>query len=663
MYKAVNNLYAFGPFTLDPGERLLHKGNIPVELPPRAFDTLLAMVSSNGHLLEKDALMRTVWGDTVVEESNLSQVVYLLRKALRDGQNGERYIETVPKRGYRFIATVHEIEAEADQEPVRFSDFSNSTPDSVAESPVALAGPDPLSEIERVTDATSATDQPSHPSAPSIRQPRRAFVIFALLIAGTVLTAAAWKEGLFSAAPSQIRSIAVLPLQNLSNDPSQEYFADGMTDELITDLAQIHALKVVSRTSTVQYKGTRTPLPRIGRDLKVDAIVEGSVLRSGDHVRITAQLIRTATDRHIWAAAYDGDLKDVLSLQARVAAAITNEVKLNLTAEENGRFRSQGPTNPEAFDLYLRGRYAWNQRNLQGFRTAIDFFNQAIARDPNFALAYSGLADSRLLLVLYGENPSQLSEAKDAAEKALAIDPTLAEAHTSLAAVHILHDWDWQGAEREFQRAIALNPNYAQAHQWYGNLLLGPEGRHNEAIAELLRAQELDPLSLIVSADIGFAYYLAGKNDLALQTYQKVLAMDPNFVPAHFYLSKYYEHNGDYDLWLKETLADYRLSGQSARAELLQRYYANGGFPAVMNAFASPGQFSGQQNNKNVDTDSCNAAAANLWLGRNSTALNQLEICYRSAPISFIYLKVDPVWIKLRSEPRYQDLLRRMGLN
>ena len=271
-----------------------------------------------------------------------------------------------------------------------------------------------------------------------------AIVALVVLVEG-----AGWRQRLFGEPGlASIRSVAVLPMQNLSNDPDQEYFVDGMTDELITDLAQLHDLKVVSKTSIMQYKGTRKPLPQIGREFGVDAVVEGSVLRSGDRVRITAQLIRTATDRHIWAEAYDGDLKDVLSLQARVAEEITNQVKLNLSAEETGRLRRPRAVNPEAFDLYLHGRYAWNQRNVQGFRQAIEYFNQAIEKDPEFALAYSGLADCHTLLTLYGDGVGNMAEAEAAAEKALQLDSTLAEAHTSLAAVKVLHDWDWQGADR-----------------------------------------------------------------------------------------------------------------------------------------------------------------------------------------------------------------------
>lgn len=669
MDKAVKYLYEFGPFVLDPSERLLHHGAARMELPPRAFDTLQVLVENNGHLLEKDVLMRTVWGDTVVEENNLSQVVYLLRKALRDGEDGTRYIETVPKRGYRFVAGVREIDVAEGNGETRSTHPSSEAPlsssanhgISVVDSAASSASGD---DSNAASHAAANAAEPANSPAASRSVWSRGWVVgLAIVAIAVLLGAAGWKQGLFGDAdPGPIRSVAVLPLQNLSNDPNQEYFVDGMTDELITDLAQIRELKVVSKTSVMQYKGTRSPLPQIGRDLGVDAVVEGSVLRSGDRVRITAQLIRTATDRHIWAAAYDGDLKDVLSLQARVAEAITNQVKLNLSAEESVRLRQGRAVNPEAFDLYLRGRYVWNLRNIEGFKKAINYFNQAIEKDPNFALAYSGLADSHTLLVLYGEDPTQITEAKAAAEKALGLDATLAEAHTSLAAVRILHDWDWAGAEREFQRAIELNPNFAQAHHWYGNLLLGPEGRHDEAIAELQRAQELDPLSLIINADTGFAYYLAGHYDLALQAYQKVLAENPNFVPVHYYLMKYYQQTGQYDLWLKEIVEDTRLAGFSGQSQYIEQLYAQGGFRGVMEAMAKPAGLSRLASSTNFQGDPCSSADANLILGRTTSALNQLEHCYRGAETALIYLKVDPAYANIRSEPRYQALLRRIGL-
>jgi TolB-like protein/DNA-binding winged helix-turn-helix (wHTH) protein len=665
MDKEIKRLYEFGPFVLDPGERLLRHGAARMELPPRAFDTLLALVENNGRLLEKEVLMRTVWRDTVVEENNLSQVVYLLRKALRDGEDGSRYIETVPKRGYRFVAGVRAIESRDGNGAGR-----NGVPSSSAPSPSSSnhVGPALVSAAEDDLHPTAGENANGRETrTPRLATGRRwiqglagglAMIAVAALVEG-----ASWRQKLIGeAGRGPVRSVAVLPLQNLSNDPSQEYFVDGMTDELITDLAQIRELKVVSKTSIMQYKGTRTPLPQIGRDLGVDAVVEGSVLRSGDRVRITAQLIRTATDRHIWAEAYDGDLKDVLSLQARVAEAITDQVKLNLTAEESGRLRMARSVDPEAFDLYLRGRYAWNQRNIEGFKKAIDYFNQALGKDPNFALAYSGLADCHTLLVLYGEDPAKINEAKAAAERALQLDPTLAEAHTSLAAVSILHDWDWQGAEKEFHRAIELDPNFAQAHHWYGNLLLGPEGRHEEAIAELRRAQELDPLSVIINADAGFAYYLAGRYDLAFETYQKVVVANPNFVPVHFYLAQYYRQTGQHDLWLKEIVEDSRLAGFPRQAEYLQQLYAQGGFRTVMEETAKPGGSRQLADYESPRVTSCMRAQANAALGRSAPALTALDTCGREAEIALIYLKVDPLWASLRSEPRFNEMLQHLHL-
>jgi TolB-like protein/DNA-binding winged helix-turn-helix (wHTH) protein/Tfp pilus assembly protein PilF len=648
MNKVVKQLYEFGPFVLDPGERLVRHGAARMELPPRAFDTLLVLVENNGRLLEKDELMHTLWGDTVVEENNLSQVVYLLRKALRDGEDGIRYIETVPKRGYRFVAKVREFE------PVN----------GIGESRRLSAFHAPPADLLSAEHAVSHfSNVPSRGTTTRRGWWKAAAAALALVTVLVLLQGASWKQRLLGQSDaSPIRSVAVLPLQNLSNDPNQEYFVDGMTDELITDLAQIRELKVVSKTSIMRYKGTRMPLPQIGRDLGVDAVVEGSVLRSGDRVRITAQLIRTATDRHIWAAAYDGDLKDVLSLQARVAEAITDQVKLNLSNEESGRLRRASTVDPEAFDLYLRGRYAWNQRNTEGFQKAVKYFNEAIAHDPNFALAYSGLADSYTLLALFGEGNISIADAKAAAAKALQLDGSLAEAHTSLAAVMILQDWDWQGAEREFHRALELNPNSAQAHHWYGNLLLGPEGRHTEAIAELQRAQELDPLSPIIQADAGFAYFLARHYDLALQAYQKVLAENPTFVPVHFYLAQYYRQTGQYDLWAKEAVEDYRLAGISDRGQSLQHVYADGGFREVMEETAKPRGVSKLAAFQDSHQDACAWAQANVELGRNTLALNALEECYRGADTALIYLKVDPVWTSLRPEPRFQALLGRMRL-
>jgi len=464
-----------------------------------------------------------------------------------------------------------------------------------------------------------------------------------------------WQRFLQNVAhPETIRSIAVLPLQNFSADPEQEYFADGMTDELITDLAQVRALRVVSRTSVMRYKGTRVPLPQIGRELGVDAGIEGSVLRSGNRVRITAQLIRTATDSHLWAKSYEGELKDILSLQALVAESITDEVKLNLTTAERDRLRRPHAVDPEAYEAYLRGRYSWNRRDDRGFEEAIGYFNQAIARDPDFPLAYSGLADCYILMHLNRPDAAKMAQARTAALRALALDDSLAEAHTSLAAVKVFLDWDWAGAETEFKRALELNPNYAPAHHWYGNILLGPLGRHEEAVAELKRAQSLDPLSLIINTDVGYAYFLARRYDDAFSEYQKVLAMDSSFLPLRSDLARYYELMGMYDAWFQEELA---MAGPQ-HAQSLRKLYAEGGYRLVIleHAVTQGVMSSADQPMPFV------AAVSYAILGDHPHALAALKESFNAHEPGLIYLKVDPAWNNLRGEPAFQSIEHRMGL-
>ena len=606
-----------------------------MDLPPRVFDTLVALVAERGNLVEKDRLMQTVWPDAVVEENNLSQAISLLRKVLRDGEDGFRYIETVPKRGYRFVAPVREVEVE---------------------NPEDEAGGSPSKPVSATAQRAPSSSGGASAFAGRARRFRGMLAVFGvavLVLAG--IWFAIWRARLRNQAGLvAIRSIAVLPLQNFSADAEQEYFADGMTDELITDLAQVHELRVVSRTSVMQYKGTHQLLPQIGRDLGVDAVIEGSVVRSGNRVRITAQLIRTDSDSHLWAKSYEGDMKDILSLQASVAEAITNEVKLNLSSAERNRLQRPA-VNPEAYEAYLRGRFFWNRRDDAGFKKAVEYFNQAIAKDPDFALAYAGLADCYILMVLDSPDPEKMAQAKAAALKALAIDDHLAEAHTSLAAVKIFLDWDWVGAESEFKRAIDLSPNYAPAHHWYGNILLGPLGRHEEAIAELKRAQSLDPLSLIISTDVGYASYLARRYDEAFAQYQKVLAMDPSFLPVHSDLAQYYLHAGREDQWFREVLV--RSDPEFSR--ILRDLYTKGGFHKVTLEGAVT---QGTYHVAGMRPSFFAAAASYAHLGRRQEALGALEKAYQVHEPGLIYLNVDPLWDRFRTEAAFQSIEHRMGL-
>jgi TolB-like protein/DNA-binding winged helix-turn-helix (wHTH) protein len=635
----------FGPYVLAPAERELRLGSERVQLSPRVFDTLLALASNPGRLLDKNELMGMVWPETVVEENNLNQTVCLLRKALHDGENGARYIETAPKRGYRFVAAVREWDASADAvhagTSFGFAGTARQIPPA-AEKGAAVRDDGGISEKSEVR-------LQKYDSTGTVSRRRRLLLVTAALLIIMCGLAATWRVS--ARAPDSsgpIRSVAVLPLQSLSSDPNQEYFADGMTDELITDLAQIRELKVVSKTSIMQYKGTRKPLSQIGRELGVDAVVEGSVLRSGDQVRITAQLIRTSTDRHLWAKAYDGDLKNVLTLQASVAEAITDGVRLSLSDDERMRLHAAHHFDPQAYDLYLRGRYVFARRNEAAFQEAMGYYRQAVARDPNFSLGYAGIADCDTLLALFGFGYRYVPEAYANARRALELDDTLAEAHTSLAAAHVL-DWKWSEAEAEFRRALELNPNNAQAHQWYGNLLLGPMGRHTEAIAELQRARELDPLSLVINTDLGYAYFLAGEDDPAFQQYQKVLAIDRSFLPAHYDLMMYYAKRGMEEQETQEWAEDAKLAGYPELAETIKRLSGQPRklYEEMARRFAASNPVS---------------ASLNLKLGNKEKAMINLEKSYEAHEPFLIYLKVNPELASLRGEPAFMELERRVGL-
>jgi TolB-like protein len=371
-------------------------------------------------------------------------------------------------------------------------------------------------------------------------------VISVLCLIVLVISAIQFRTGRSPVASRQIRSVAVLPLQNLSGDPSQEYLADGLTEELVTDLAQIHSLRVISRTSVMTYKGTKKRLPEIAQELNVDAVVEGSVTRSANRVQVTAQLIEAPTDTHLWAQTYEGNFRDLISLQNQVAQSIVEQVGVKLTAEEQTRLKTVHLANPEAHEAYLLGRYYWNKRTSEGFTKAVEQFQRASKADPKYAMPYAGLADCYVLLAEYTLQPSQdvLPKARDAALRALELDDQLAEAHASLAAVKVDYEWDWRGAEQELRRAIELNPGYVTAHQWYAELL-AEEGRSSEAIAEIKHAQELDPFSLIVNAMAGRVLLFAGLTDPAIQQLQKTLELDPSFTIANFDLGRAYLEKGD----------------------------------------------------------------------------------------------------------------------
>ncbi len=502
--------------------------------------------------------------------------------------------------------------------------------------------------------------------APGPRPFRHPLFALAGAAAGVIILLLAFNVGGWRAKLSgpgrslHIESLAVLPLDNLSRDPEQDYFAEGMTEALITDLAKIGALKVISRTSVMQYKGTTKPLPQIGRELNVDAVVEGSVQRSGSRVRITAQLIEAKTDRHLWAESYERDMRDVLGLQSEVARAIAGEIQIKVTPQEKSRLAGARPVNPEAHEAYLRGRFYWNKRPL-GVQKGLEYFHQAIEKDPTYAVAYAGLADSYSALGAWEMGALAPKEAypkaKEAAEKALELDESLAEAHASRGFAALNFDWDWSGAERELKRAIALNPNFANGHHWYSHYLTAM-GRTEESLTESQRALELDPLDVLINAHLAWHYIYARQYDQALAQSGKVIEMDANSFWGHFFKG-----------WALGGKHKYR----KAIPELQKAREISGGakfaLAALGHAYALAGRKREAQElldqlneqSKHGYVGAYNIALIHLGLGENDRAFEWLDKAYEERSNWLSYVKVEPRLDPLRSDPRFNELVRRIG--
>ena len=628
----------FGPFEADLRAGELRKHGVKLKLVGQPFEVLAMLLESPGQLVTREELRTRLWPtDTFVDfDHGLNAAVNKLRDALSESAEKPTYVETLPRRGYRFISAV-------------------DLPDSlglklpVPEMPASLESPVVVAETQ----------------IPSRYGRRRVFVTALVLVVILAVVFGFDPGGVrhrLVGQPSvpRIQSIAVLPLENLSKDPEQEYFADGMTDELITNLAQISALRVISRTSAMQYKGTKKSLSEIARELRVDAVVEGTVMHSGDRVRITAQLIEASTDHHLWAASYDRDLQNVLSMQEEVTRAIVSEVRVKLTAQEQARLASMHPINPEAFQLWLKGRYYWYKLNPEGLQKAIEYFQQALEKDPTYAPAYAGLADSYNLLAFFNVFPPRevMPKAKAAAVKALELDDNLAEAHVSLGWAGFTYDLDWPAAGKHFERAIVLNPAYPLAHSYY-SLYLGALGRPEEGLTEAKRALDLDPVSPAINHYVVVQLYLARRFDEAIEQCRKTLELDPSFTPVHGTLAEVYSAKGMY----REALAEYEeysaLSGGSPRSTAFVGY-AHARLGQRSQAFRVLEQLRAASKQKYVPALSF--AIVYVGLGEKEQAFLWLEKAYDERTNSLAYLKVQATWDPLRSDPRFADLVRRIGL-
>jgi DNA-binding winged helix-turn-helix (wHTH) protein/TolB-like protein/Flp pilus assembly protein TadD len=617
------NFYAFGPFRFDPEEHTLLRDCKPVPLPPRATETLSLLLQNAGHLVDKDKLMKEVWKDAFVEEGNVNKNIFILRKTLGQWDGGREYIETIPKRGYRFVVSVSRTAKVT-------MGFHPHTPPGAEE------------------------DAPARWMY-SLRT--KIGISILLLLAFSVLTT--WR--IRFSRRGTIDSVAVVPFVNLTADQSKDYLSDGITESLIDNLSQIPDLTVRPLSSVSRYKRRDVDPEVMARELNVQAIITGRVTQHGDSLVVSTDLIDARSNRNLWGENYNGKLFDVLAIQREIALGISTRLREKLTREQEAQVSKTATADPEAYQSYLKGRYYWEKRTADALQQARDHFNQAIARDPAFAEAYVGLADYWTIAPDFLAVP--LSEAlpneKEAALKALAINSNYAPAHLALANA-FFDNWEWANAEREFQLALELDPKFANAHHWYG-LGLSFIGRHQEALAHLQRAVELDPLNLKYNANLGQGYINARQYDRALDQLDKTLQMDPKFFMTYEYLAQLYRATGNYDLWLQSwgkkaalNTNVYRLSS----VEQLSRAYAAGGYPAAVRRII---QVEKQELPWRY-IDPAELGYEYAALGNKDEAFRWLEKACQERSRSLQTILIEPSIDALRSDPRYASLLRRMGL-
>jgi TolB-like protein/DNA-binding winged helix-turn-helix (wHTH) protein/Flp pilus assembly protein TadD len=621
----------FDTFELDLRAGELHKRGVKLRLQGQPLQVLSILLQSAGNLVTREELSSQLWpADTFVDfDHSLHNAVGRIREVLGDSAETPRYIETLPRRGYRFIAPVEEVQA-----PRILAGNGNKTREAMAVAP------------------------------PTARQSKTRAALALTLLILAASGSAFWLVRAVSrptSAASRLGSIAVLPLENLSGDPSQEYFADGMTEQLITDLAKVNALRVISRTSVMRYKGTKKGLPEIAKELNVEAVVEGSVMRSGNRVRITAQLLQAPTDRHLWAESYERDLGDVLKLQSEVAQAIAKQVRAQLTPQQQARFRSAGSVNPDAYEPYLRGRYYLsNQFTMaQPLNMAKSYFEESIRKDPGFALAYSGLADSYVYLAFIRQLSAvgAYTPAKEALRKAVELDDSIGETHDTLGLLSWRFEWNWNAAEREFNHAIALAPSYSCAHEDRA-VYLSFIGRRAEALAEIAKSSELDPGPSSAMAESA-AYYQLRDYQSLVEASRRGMVSSPNEWTQHYNLGIGYEGTGK----LLEAISEYQKAIEISNGD-------HDAVASLAHAFAAIGRRAEaekilhdfERKSKSGYVSPYMIATIYAGLGEKDKAFEFLERAYeeRSLDISW-HLKADLRIDNLRSDPRFQDLVRRGG--
>ena len=658
MSTQVSRVFEFGPFRLDEAECQLFRAGVPVPIPPKVFDTLMLLIEHRGHLVGKDELMSRLWPDSFVEEVSLNRSISTLRRALGETTTAPLYVETVPKRGYRFIAAVVEVRGGDDLFVERRRSVEIVT-EEVEEIVSADSSVDVSSTTEGVQKIVRAPRIFPAPKADT-KTPRRVLIAAVVLAAIAVVASFYYlrsNRGERVPANARIKSIAVLPFKPLSgNELDGNYLGNGIADALITRLGTIEQINVRPTSAILRFDNPRQDSLLAARALSVDAVIEGSYQREGARLRVTVQLVSARDGAQIWSGTFDKEFKDILAVQDSISQEVAQTLVLNLNDAERRLLTKRPTANIEAYEAYLKGRYFWNKRTGEGLRQSLEYFNKAIDLDSTYALAYAGLADSYAQLASRGIQKGDSPEkAKAAALKALEIEETLAEAHASLGYIKSWLERDWLGAEAEYKRAIELNPNYATARHWYGEYL-GLTGRFDEGFRELELAQRADPLSVIISLDIGKMHYFARQPDRAIDQLRKTLQMDPSFPAAGLFLGMAYHHKGMHE----EAIAELRKQVESAGEERTIFKTELGYLYAVVGrkdeAMAILDEL------KHRIAPAFEIAVVHAGLGQREQALAWLEKAYERRDPFLIYIGVDPNFDGLRSDRRFADLLRRLRL-
>jgi DNA-binding winged helix-turn-helix (wHTH) protein/TolB-like protein/TPR repeat protein len=642
-------VYAFGPFRLDGAERVLLREGKPVALTPKAFEVLTLLVERHGHVVEKNDLMERVWADAFVEEGNLKATVSMLRRALGDEADAARYVETVPRRGYRFVAPVIEVEEDG-------TEIARRARSEEEESSAGEAG-----ETKAATEEDGA--------ATKVRSARKNVRL--LLIACAALVVVLALVGYFirsrraesarAGQSGEIKSIAVLPFKSLIAGSGDEYLELGLADTLITKLSSVRQITVRPTSAVRKYGGAEQDAVTAGRELNVESVLEGNFQKLNDRIRVTARLVRVSDGAPLWANQFDEKFTDIFSVEDAISQRVAGALALRLSGAEQAQLTKRYTGNSEAYQLYLEGRYFWNKRTTEDIGKAIKYFEQAAALDSHYALAYSGLADCYNMMGYWNLAPPReaFPKAKEAAIKALEIDDSLAEAHASLAYAELEFDWDTARAESGYQRAIELNPNYETAHQWYAEYFL-VRGRFDDADEEAQRAQQIDPLSMPVRMFIASKTYEAERNyDRAIEQLKEMIEIDPGFVPAYRLLGTCYREKGMNDqaieVWLKAAALE---KVQPETASKLRKAFEEAG----MSGYLRQEIALLEEDSKSHYVSPIFVAMDYALLDEKDQAFEWLDKAYEERSGWLLELKLDPVWDNLRADPRFASLLARVGL-